>query len=183
MVNEKSQGLKNIAHIKGDNFISLPLEPDHPYITEVLRSIDGKYSSVRYYDASDSVWKSYYPNKPDYMSDLWYLYPYMGFWVSVPEDMTLTVYGTHFSEYQEVELFIITNGWNMVGYPSDIPRSRTMGLNNLKFGTHIDLIQWFDGETKTWHNLEDFENFELSRGYWFHMISLPTPPIWKVPVG
>lgn len=38
---------------EGDNLISLPLDPDRPYIKEVLRSIDGLYDRVWYYDGSD----------------------------------------------------------------------------------------------------------------------------------
>ena len=41
-------------------------------------------------------------------------------------------------------------------------------MNNLNFGTDIDLIQSFDSSTKIWFNMEEDDLFEPGQGYWIH---------------
>jgi hypothetical protein len=70
-------------------------------------------------------------------------------------------------------------GWNLVGYPSHAKYNRTLGLNNIEFGGNINAIQWFDGKTKTWHNLSPDDFFIPGRGYWIHSNSEIT---WEIPL-
>lgn len=178
--------------IEGWQLISLPLEQEDTSFDEVLRSIDPYYDTIRYYDASDAAdpWKQWKRNKP-FGNDLTDLNHEMGFWLYILgiSEITLYVYGLDFTVnygtqgYVPVSLSMNAGSWNMVGYPSDIEKQRDAGLKNLKWGIHIDLIQWYDAEGEVWRTLEDTDNFELGRGYWFHMLQLPSPPEWQVPLG
>ncbi len=46
--------------------------------------------------------------------------------------------------------------------------NRTDGLNNTEFGTHINVIYWYDSSTRTWNNMQKSDYFERGRGYWVH---------------
>ncbi len=70
-------------------------------------------------------------------------------------------------------------GWNLIGYPSFANHNRTQGLNNLVFDTDIDLIQWFDTETRTWIFMNPEDTFEPGLGYWMHSNVENT---WEVPL-
>lgn len=168
------------------NLISLPLDPENPYITEVLSSIDGLYTSVQSYDASDvsDPWKHYAPSKPPHMNDLWYLYSDMGFFIYIPSGniptppgyLTLEVYGAHFSENHVIEIF---PGWNMVGYPSTENEYYVTALNTLDYPIDINSIWYLDAPTQDDKEIPiDYDTFEVGRGYWFHAVG--TPPDWEV---
>ncbi|UCE72888.1 MAG: S8 family serine peptidase [Methanomassiliicoccales archaeon] len=174
----------------GWNLISLPLVQEDPYIFEVLSSIHPYWDAVQYFDASDAEdpWKDYCRWKG---GELQYLYHHMGFWILISDisEVNLLVKGREFREiygdqgYVPVPLYGDAGPWNMVGYPSNINRNGIDALNNLNWLQDIDLIQYFDAQTETWHNMNPYnEEFELGRGYWFHMVQIPSPPIWQVPL-
>lgn len=85
------QTVVDIPLYTGWNLVSYPLLQGQP-IEDALASIDGKYTSVRTYDAFDpsDPWKNYLPGAPSFVSDLSDMMPEHGYWIEVTEDCTLT---------------------------------------------------------------------------------------------
>jgi hypothetical protein len=164
----------------GWNFISLPSIQSITDIQSVLDSIDGKYDAVQWYDTSDNSdkWKHNQINKISSWNDLGYLDHLLGFWIHViePSGVNYEYPGVEPSSNQTIQ---IHEGWNMVGYPSLANNNRTAGLNNLEFGVDVDVIQWFDAATKTWHFMGPDDSFVPGRGYWMHS---RVDVSWEVPL-
>jgi hypothetical protein len=102
----------------------------------------------------------------------------MGFWIHItqPGDTIFVYNGTQPSSNQTI---LLHPGWNMVGFPSLRNHNRTEGMNNLTFGKEVDLIQWYDAETQSWHDLGEDDFFELGRGYWIYAKAVCE---WEVPL-
>ena len=78
----------------GWNLIGYASWTERP-ITEVLAGIDGKYSLVYAYDASDVAdpWKKYDPIAPPITNDLTTMQPWSGYWINMTESATLIISG------------------------------------------------------------------------------------------
>ena len=76
----------------GWNLIGYPSTQLKP-IADALTSIEGKYTFVYAYDASDMTnrWKKYDPSAPPFVNDLTEMEPGRGYWIHVTLDATLTV--------------------------------------------------------------------------------------------
>jgi hypothetical protein len=164
---------------QGWNLISLPYIQTDTDLLDVLAPIDGLYDAVQWYDVTDSVkpWKHY--NKDKLMgNDLVKLNETMGFWIHIiPSGDTLFMYN---GNEPIVNLSIsISPGWNQVGFPSIASYNRTKGLNNINFGSDVDVIQWFNATTQTWNIMGSSDNFVKGRGYWLHS---KVTKVWDVPL-
>jgi parallel beta-helix repeat protein len=164
----------------GWNLISIPYIQTETDMGAVLSSISGKYDAVQYYDVTDTneSWKHNHTSKPNHLNDLKNLNHTLGFWIHITE------LGGVIFEYPGIKLstnqFLpLHPGWNLVGYPSLTNHNRTVGLNNLEFGTDVDAIQWFDASTKTWHFMGPDDPFVPGRGYWVHS---KVEAGWEVPL-
>jgi hypothetical protein len=75
---------------KGWNLVGYPSVVSRPVAT-ALSSIDGLYSLVRQYKASDTEdpWKVYNPSAPPQLSDLNNLEPGYGYWIYITEESAL----------------------------------------------------------------------------------------------
>jgi hypothetical protein len=164
----------------GWNFISIPLEISNKNLTYVLQSIEGYYDSAQLYEISDNEnhWKHYQILKPSSLNDFKFIDQYKGLFLHItkPGGTTLTIIDNKLSSSQNITIY---TGWNLIGYPSLTDHNRTIGMNNLEFGSDVDCIQWFDSFTKTWHNMGINDSFEVGRGYWFHS---KIDAIWEVPL-
>ncbi|UCG68708.1 MAG: right-handed parallel beta-helix repeat-containing protein [Thermoplasmata archaeon] len=172
--------LENCTILKQDwNLISIPFIQVEKNLTRVLGAIDSWYDAVQWYDITDTIdpWKHNRPGKP-YGNDLFELDETMGFWVHITQPgVTIFLYnGTQPTSNQTITLH---PGWNMVGYPSLTSYNRTEGLNNLTFGQEIDLVQWYNASTQTWHDLGEYDYFNPGRGYWIHA---KAECEWEVPL-
>jgi parallel beta-helix repeat protein len=154
---------------KGWNLISIPNIQLDTDLNDVLFSISGDYDAVQWYDASDSTdnWKHNEVTKPGNLNDLDILDHKISFWIHIiNKDWVMFEYhGIQPSVNQTIQLH---KGWNMVGYPSPTNYNRTVGLNDLTFGTDVDCIQWFEAGTQTWHFMGPDDSFVPGRGYWVH---------------
>jgi hypothetical protein len=164
---------------QGWNLISIPVIQINQILTKVLEMIDGNYDSIQWYDSKDTSdsWKHHKIGKP-FGNDLFELNETMSFWIHItnPGDTIFLYNGTAPTSNQTIPLH---TGWNMVGYPSLSNHNRTVGLNNLEFGTHVDVIQWYDAASKTWHFMDQDDYFFPGRGYWMHSRVDTT---WEVPL-
>ena len=102
----------------------------------------------------------------------------MGFWIHItkPGGVIFEYTGIQPTQNQNIDLHV---GWNLVGFPSTRNLDRKTALNNIIFGSDVDMIQAFDSATKTWEEIGLLDNFEIGRGYWVHSKVEKT---WEVPL-
>ncbi|UCE39243.1 MAG: right-handed parallel beta-helix repeat-containing protein [Thermoplasmata archaeon] len=164
---------------QGWNLISLPLIQEEQNLTKVLKSIDGLYDAVQWYNITDNKdqWKHYKINKP-YGNDLFELNEKMGFWVHItqPGDTIFFYNGTRLIDNQNIALH---PGWNMVGYPSLNNRDRTAALNNIDFPSDVNAIWTYDSARQRWEKMGPSDGFEIGRGYYVHS---KNEVVWEVPL-
>jgi parallel beta-helix repeat protein len=175
-----SRLLDNYTTLKeGWNLISIPFIQEEQNLTRVLGSIDGWYDDVQWYNPQYPI-KSWKHNRirKAFGNDLFELNETMGFWIHItqPGDTIFVYNGTQPASNQTIQL---SEGWNMVGHPSLTKYNRTDGLNNLTFGKELDIIQWFDASTQTWHSMDENDSFIPGRGYWVHS---KVECEWEVPL-
>jgi len=170
----------NIPLYYGWNLISMPNNLSDTAISNVLSSINGDYDALQYYDTSDpdKLWKHNSTKKPFHLNDFENIDHTIGFWIHItqPSGTLLQCPGTSFSVNQSIALY---PGWNMIGFPSSSNKTRNQALNNLDFGTEIDAVWTFDGQTQQWEEVGEFDNLVMGQGYWVH--SLVTK-MWDVPL-
>ncbi|UCG69203.1 MAG: right-handed parallel beta-helix repeat-containing protein [Thermoplasmata archaeon] len=172
--------LENYTVLKqGWNLISLPLIQQDETLEKVLEMIDGNYDAVQFYDnsAPGDPWIDTKVDK-SFGNELFELNHKMGIWIHITKiEETIFLYnGTQPTSNQTIHLY---KGWNMVGYPSLKSYNRTNGLNNLTFGTHVDLIEWYDASIQTWQTVGENDYFVPGRGYWIHA---SVECEWEVPL-
>ena len=102
----------------------------------------------------------------------------IGFWIHITDSDWIIFYyqGTQPGINQTIQLY---PGWNFVGYPSVENKLRDEALNNMQFGTDVDLVQTYYASSGVWKNLGNSDSFELGRGYWVHSKVSKT---WEVPL-
>jgi parallel beta-helix repeat protein len=164
----------------GWNLVSVPLIQSDTTFNHVLSSLHDTYEAVQWFDVTDSAdyWKHNHISKPSPLNDLTNINQNMGFWIHItnPGGVLFEYPGTAPTTNQTISLH---PGWNMVGYPSLSNYNRTVGLNNLEFGTDVDAIQWYNAATKTWHFMGPDDSFVPGRGYWMHS---KVDASWEVPL-
>jgi hypothetical protein len=164
----------------GWNLISIPFIQSDTNLGSVLNSIKGSYDIVWWYNAGDikDHWKLNHTTKPPELNDLENIDNIMGFWIHItePGGVFLEYPGTELTENQNITLY---PGWNLVGYPSNSNYNRTDGLNNLTFGSEVNVIWSFDAALQKWEIMGEFDNFENGKGYWIHTNDEVT---WEVPL-
>jgi hypothetical protein len=164
----------------GWNLISLPTIQTKTQISDVLASIDGDYSAVNWYDASDpsDPWKHFLSDKPPSMNDLSDLDHTKGLMIKIdaPSGTSLELGGYNPPSSQSISLY---PGWNMVGYPSLTEYTRADGLNNLDFGVHINGIQRYDAAKQKWGDMGPSDSFKIGEGYWIYATG---NCVWDVPL-
>jgi parallel beta-helix repeat protein len=164
----------------GWNLISIPTIQQVSDLSSVLDSISGSYDSVQYYNAGDisDHWKHYYSSKPDQLNDLVCIDHTMGIWVHIigTKKVIFDDFGIQPSSNQYIQL---QSGWNMVGYPSLASYDRTIGLNNLTFGVHVDAILSWNAEGQRWEEMDESDHFKIGKGYYIHAKSKCE---WEVPL-
>jgi hypothetical protein len=165
---------------EGWNLISIPFIQPDTNLNAVLSSISGFYDAVQWYDANDksNLWKHNQILKSSPLNDLTDLDHVKGIWIHItkPGGVFFEYSGTPALTPQSISL---RTGWNLVGYPSETEHVGKIGLNNLKFGIHVDVIQWYDAETRSWQFLDAQGTFIPGRGYWVHSLVDAT---WDVPL-
>ncbi|UCE39189.1 MAG: right-handed parallel beta-helix repeat-containing protein [Thermoplasmata archaeon] len=173
--------LENSTYLQqGWNLISIPFLQSNTSLPAVLKSIEGEYDALQYYNASDKndLWKHHHISKPTHLNDLNELTHKFGFWIHIttPGGTLFTYSGMRLFQNQTIMLHA---GWNMVGYPSLTNKNRTNALNNLTYGDHIDAIWTYDAKTQRWIKIGESDYFEVGRGYYVHV---KTECIWDVPL-
>ena len=169
----------SLSLAEGWNLISLPRIQSESDIQSVLSSIDGEYDALQWYDAQDNSdpWKHFHIQKPSQMNKLKDLDHTMGIWIHISTvgGTTLLLDGEIPTSTQYITLY---PGWNMVGYPSQNNRNRTSALNNIVFGTDVDMILSFNNGTQSWEEVGVSDLLEVGKGYWVHSL---VEKVWDIP--
>ena len=159
----------------GWNLISLPLMPEDTGISPLLSSINGNYSIVWEYNASDTSdhWKKYDPGVP-FGNDLTNMEPGKGYWILMTSDNTLPISGT-VPESTDIDLKI---SWNLVGYNSLDSQPIADALSSISGNYSIVWAYNASDTTDHWKKYDsgvpfgnDLINMEPGRGYWIMMTS------------
>ena len=157
----------------GWNLISLPLMPEDTSITSLLSSINGNYSIVWEYSASDTAdhWKKYDPATP-FGNDLTTMEPGKGYWIMMNSDDILNISGM-MPEPTDIELW---SGWNLIGYNSLNPQTITGALSSISGNYSIVWAYDASDTADHWKKYDplapfgnDLEIMEPGKGYWIMM--------------
>jgi hypothetical protein len=171
----------NIMYLhEGWNLISIPLIQPDTNLDVVLSSINGYYDAVQWFDANDGSdsWKHEHSSKPTHLNDFNTIDHTKGLWIHItePGGVLFEYSGTEPIENQVITLY---PGWNMVGYPSLAPHTRTSGLNTLTFDTHVDAIWSYNAVQQKWEMMDEEDHFLIGKGYYIHAKSQCQ---WEVPL-
>jgi parallel beta-helix repeat protein len=165
---------------QGWNLVSIPFIQSDTNLDSVLSSITGDYDALQWFNISDNSdpWKHNHISKPSNLNDLGGIDHTMGFWIHITRlNGTLFEYpGIQPSENKTIAL---SQGWNLVGYPSLTRYIRTDGLNNVTFDTHVNSIWTFNSAAKKWEEVRGIDYFMPGKGYWVHA---QTDCVWEVPI-
>jgi parallel beta-helix repeat protein len=160
----------NNALIAGWNFISIPLVMGDTSVENVLSSISGSWSVVKYYDNTDKndPWKTYRVGSS--VNDLANIDITMGFWVNATTACNLAVSGA-IPVSTEI---VLHTGWNLVGYPSATDR---LASNTLP--TEADIVSVWQAASPYIQDFIDLSQVTMSagNGYWVH-VTMDT--VWTI---
>jgi hypothetical protein len=170
----------NIITLKqGWNLISIPYVQEDKSVGMVLGSIEGSYDRVQNYNNSiiDDPWRDHIVEKP-FGNDLAELDEKMGIWIHVngSGDTIFLYNGSAPAKNQTIPIY---TGWNLVGYPSLDGKLRDTALNNIQYGSDIDLVQTYNATSKLWEDVGEFDYLEIGLGYWIHS---NVNKVWEVPL-
>jgi len=157
----------------GWNLISLPLMPEDTSITSLLSPINGNYSIVWAYNASDTAdhWKKYDPGAP-FGNDLTTMEAGKGYWIMMTSNDTLFVTG----DVPGSTDIILKAGWNLIGYNSLVGQPIENALASVS-GNYSIIWAYDTSDTADhWKKYDpgapfgnDLANMEVGKGYWIMM--------------
>ncbi len=169
----------------GWNLFSIPLAQNDTNISEVLKSIDGDYDVVKWYDSKDGVWHSS-------SNDLTDINRTMGLWTYMNNKCNLSVVGA-VPDSTDIAMY---EGWNLVGYPSLETRNLSDALSGVNWESvwHYDAFDvydpWKHNHTSKPYRMNDLEEMKPGFGYWVYVtinntwIRTRTPDnsvVWVIP--
>jgi hypothetical protein len=149
---------------KGWNLISLPLAQKDSNISEVLKTINGQFNIVQWYEAKDGIWRSS-------SASLTNINRTMGLWIHMKNAQNLSIVGT-LPESTDIALY---EGWNLVGYPSLKTRNPNEALSGISWQAvqHYDAYDlndpWKHNSTNKPDSLNDFKEMKRGYGYWVYV--------------
>jgi len=159
----------------GWNLISLPLMPEETSIAFVLSPINGNYSIIWEYNASDTSdhWKKYDPGVP-FGNDLTNMEPGKGYWILMTSDNTLPISGT----VPVSTDIVLKTGWNLMGYNSLDSQPVAEALSSISGNCSIVWTYNASDTADHWKKYDpsvpfvnDLTIVEPGKGYWIMMTS------------
>ncbi|MBI2076538.1 MAG: hypothetical protein HYT72_04800 [Candidatus Aenigmarchaeota archaeon] len=158
------------------NLISVPVRPMDTAIKGVLSSLDGNYNGI--FAFADNEWKTYNPEKPEFLNKLKSINETLGFWIYMQAADTLQVYGISLNVPIQLK-----SGWNLAGYPyiTSMETTKAMASINSKYRS----VFAYDSSLKGWKTytpekpdfLNSLKNMSPGSGYWIDAI---TDAAWKI---
>ena len=163
----------SISLASGWNLISVPLMPEDSGIASVLSLINGNYSIVWAYNASDTAdhWKKFDPGAP-FGNDLTTMEAGRGYWIMMTSDNALNISGT-VPESTDINLKV---GWNLIGYNSLDSQPIADAFSSI--AGNYSIVWAYDASDTAdhWKKYDpsapfgnDLANMEPGKGYWIMM--------------
>jgi hypothetical protein len=124
-----NSGVCNITFVSGWNLVSIPCISENKGL-DVLDSLYNSYYSIHAYDSADSSdpWKSYNPELPGWVvQDLSVIDRRKGYWINMQGNDTFY----HEGDFVTPNLVYLYQGWNLVGYPTFIPKASEEALTSV----------------------------------------------------
>jgi hypothetical protein len=156
----------------GPSLISIPLIQSNESIETVLQTVE--YDKAWSYNSASQEWQWYMTSK-GYRRGLFNINQTMGMWVNVTEDSNLTVAGL----VPTVTTINLSEGWNLVGFPSF---NSTYTVSDLKAEVGATRVEGFDSSALQYclGVLGDGEVLQAGMGYW---IKVEADITWIVEVS
>ncbi len=162
--NRVGKFVSNLA--KGWNLMSVPLVQKDTTREVVLQTLDPNYDAVRGYKAGYSrPWLNWKRDKPNQMNDEIEINHKEGYYIYMISSDDLVTAG----QVAEEVSIPIKAGWNLVGYPCLIARTRNDALSSIE-GNYNKVI-YCDASVKKLEKLGPDDLMEPGMGYWVHGIA------------
>jgi hypothetical protein len=160
---------------EGKQLVSIPFVQFNTNLTEVLKTIDGSYDHVQWYDplSTEDSWMSYSSFKPQGLNDLLHIDHTIAIWITMTSPDYLTIAGK-VPNNTTIQLY---KGWNFVGYPS--LTNRTVGDALSDIWENVTQVEGFN-DTNIPYYLETLSEDDMmiaGHGYW---ICITNDCVWMV---
>ena len=162
----------NIDMVEGWNLISFACKPDNSSVGSMLSPINGNYTSIHTYNASDDAdnWKSYNPNVPSWvLQDISTINDKSGYWIKMDNNSILNVTGT-ISSPNSINLM---QGWNLISYPSDSSKSPSDAFSGISNSYSIVWAYNASEDSYLYYSPSlgsgTLTDITPDRGYWINM--------------
>jgi hypothetical protein len=160
--------------VSGWNMVSVPLIHENNSLIHVIQTIEGNCSAVKGYHAGKSrPWLNWHKDKPDYMNDIMEIYLKSGYYIYGVNPDYLVVAG----KVPTTTSVQLKTGWNLVGYPSLIPRTRDDALASI--AGQYNKVEFYNTTSNREEPLGPNDLMYPGYGYWIHAISDCT---WEVTI-
>ena len=155
----------------GPNLVSIPLIQSNGSIDKVLQTVE--FDKAWSYDSSRNKWIWFMRSKP-YKGELATVNRTIGLWVNVTMDCRLTIAGA----VPESTTIHLSEGWNLVGFPSF---DHSFTVSELYTTTGATRVETCDYSMPPYYlqMLNETEVLEAGLGYW---VSVETDIDWIVDV-
>ncbi|UCE38316.1 MAG: peptidoglycan DD-metalloendopeptidase family protein [Thermoplasmata archaeon] len=161
--NESQKGkqvTKWVTHLNsGWNVFSVPVITASNLRTDILASIDGKYSALQGYLSGE--WEHWHSSKPSQLNDLVNIDYKRGYYILMETDDYLVTCG-EVNVNSQIEL---DKGWNLVGFPLNQPLSQVDAVNGLAGPV---TVFGYDSSAGKDILLEPADLMNPTQGYWMH---------------
>jgi hypothetical protein len=148
------------------NLISVPLTQYNNSLKCVFQTIEGNYIAVKGYHAGKSrPWMNWHKDKPKYMNDVIEIDIKSGYYIKmlIPDHLVVAGKVPTFTSIP------LKAGWNLVGYPSLLPRTRDDALASIA-GLY-NKVEFYNTTSDREESLEPNDLMYPGYGYWIHAIS------------
>ncbi|UCE39384.1 MAG: hypothetical protein JSW00_09235 [Thermoplasmata archaeon] len=158
---------------RGWNMISVPLIQSNSSAEHVLQTLQLNYATIQGYHAGKSrPWLHWHRDKPNYFNDEIEITHEWGYYIDMVNPDYLVVAGKVPASTQ-ISLKV---GWNLVGYPSPIIRTRDDALSSIS-GSY-NKVEFFDTSKGKEVAVESLDDMNPNLGYWIHVTD---DCVWDVP--
>ena len=154
------------------NLISVPLVQLNTTMQYVFQTILDNVIAVKGYHAGKSTpWKNWHNGKPNYMNNLIEIDHESGYYVKMLVPDHLVVCG----RVPSGTSIPLKAGWNLVGYPSVIPRTVTDAL--VSIAGMYNKVEFYNTTTDREEPLAPYDYIHPGLGYWIHCTA---DCVWEV---
>ncbi|MGB9597951.1 MAG: Ig-like domain-containing protein, partial [Candidatus Poribacteria bacterium] len=172
-----SQGVRVIVGIKrtislsaGWNYVSFPVEPFNPNVTDILSLMGANARSIWTYNAETENWLRYDLDGPGFLNDLTTIRAGVGYQIFTTAPVVFDIIGT-----LPNNVISLHSGWNLVGCPIQSPIDVQSAISNI--AAYSPSVWTVDPNNGEWLGYDpnnppnDLYLIEPGRAYWVYVAS------------